>query len=529
MLAFRLSLLVASFAVAGCIDVGPFPSADSSLELTATDWAGRPHGLLALPRRPRLQLRHPGGISPEADAVALYPGSPDDAWRGDLERAPLLEVHRAALIALDFEATSEGVTATPRRALETDSTYVLAVASWAKSQHGQSINADKSPVLFQLRTAPDPDAGARLVWSWPAEGASNVGTNLAEGVLAFDGEIEGAEQGIWLQGPDGLAIDAPTTVGRCASAESRSTAAETSCVHVTPASRLEPNALHELIVGGAARDAHGAPLGPSRIPFRTAAGPDRAPPALLDLACAHDERAHAGACALLSDLSLTLRLRTDEPVIAELHGAPSPVSQLAPAGELAVRMADLQPGSALELTLSLRDSAGNTTERAFSLRIPGALATLSITEVLADPLGPEPEQELIELYNYGDAPVDLTGFTLSDRADAPGSPLPSGRVMGPQTRALLVSDDFASGNGRDAPPPQGASLIRVGRGLAGSGLSNAGEALYLRDRDGHRISAAPASPRPRPGVCVVRISPDMRDGTDGSFAYEPDGTCTPGR
>jgi hypothetical protein len=526
---FRPSAVLVSLAVAGCIDVGPFPTADSPLELTATDWAGRPHGLLELPRRPRLQLRHPGGISPEEDAVVLFAGSPTDAWRGDLERAPLLEQHRAESIALDFEATSDGLTATPRRALETDATYVLAVASWAKSRRGQSINTDPPPPLFPLRTAPNRSAGAQLAWSWPADGQSSVGTNLAEAVLAFDGEIEGAEEGIWLQGPDGMAIDASTTVGRCDSAEFRSIAAEPSCARISPRTRLAPNAPHELVVGDAARDAHGAPLGPWRISFRTAAGADRSPPTLMELACAHDERAQAGACALLSDFSLALRLRTDEPVIAALHGGPRAVSQVAPAGELAVRLADLHPNSALELTLSLRDSAGNTTEGAFSLRTPGVLATLAITEVLADPLGPEPEQELIELYNYGDAPIDLTGFSLSDRADAPGSPLPAGRVLGPQTRALLVTDDFESDDGRDASPPEGASLVRVGRGLAGSGLSNAGEPLYLRDPEGHRVSAAPANPTPRPGVCVVRISPDMRDGTDGTFAYEPDGTCTPGR
>jgi hypothetical protein len=526
---FRHSAVLVSLVVAGCIDVGPFPASESPLELTATDWAGRPHGLLELPRRPRLQLRHPGGVSPEEDAVVLFPGSPTDAWRGDLERAPLLERHRAELIALDFEATPEGVTATPGRALDTDSSYVLAVASWAKSRRGQSINTDEPSALFELRTAPDRDAGAQLLWSWPADGTSSVGTNLVEAVLAFDGEIEGAEEGVWLQGPDGRAVAAAVTVGRCDSAGTRSSNAEPSCARISPATRLPPNAVHELVVGDAAHDAHGAPLGPWRISFRTAAGPDRSPPVLMELACARDERAHGGACALLADRSVALRLRTDEPAIAALRGGPRVVSQIAPAGELAVRVTDLKPDSALELTLSLRDSAGNTTERAFSLRTPGALATLSITEILADPLGPEPEQELIELYNYGDVPLDLAGFTLSDRADASGSPLPAGRVLGPQARALLVSDDFDSDGGRDAPPPDGASLVRVGRGLAGSGLSNAGEALYLRDPDGHRVSAAPANPTPRPGVCIVRISPDMRDGADGTFAYEPDGTCTPGR
>jgi hypothetical protein len=526
----RHSALLVSLALTGCIDVGPFPAADTQLELTATDWTGRPYGLLELPRMPRLRLRHPGGIAPEEDAVVLFPGSPTDAWRVDLERAPLLERHKAELIPLDFEATSEGATAAPGLPLETDSPYVLAVASWAKSRGGQSINTDDEPsAVFQLRTAPDRDAGAQLVWSWPADGTNGIGTNLVEAVLAFDGEIHGAEEGMWLQAPDGRAIAASVTVGRCDGAMSRDIEAEPSCVHISPTTRLEPNARHDLVIGDAAHDAHGAPLGPWRSSFRTAAGPDRSPPALIDLACARDERAQGGACALLSDLSVGLRLRTEEAVIASLRGGPHVVSQVAPAGELAIRITDLLPNSALELLLSLRDSAGNTAERSFSLGTPGPLATVSIMEVLADPLGPEPDQELIELYNYGDAPVDLTGFTLSDRADAPGSPLPAGRVLGPETRALLVSDDFESDDGRDAAPPEGASLIRVGRALAGSGLSNAGEALYLRDPDGHRVSAAPANPSPRPGVCVVRISRDMRDGSDGTFAYEPDGTCTPGR
>jgi hypothetical protein len=245
--------------------------------------------------------------------------------------------------------------------------------------------------------------------------------------------------------------------------------------------------------------------------------------------CAIDEQPVEMGCALIDDASLTLRLEADEPTIVALRGAAAPVFAVATAGAAILRLSELVPASELALELSLRDSAGNERKQQLELQTLPPLAKISIAEVRADALGPEPQQEFVELLNYGSTPVDLLGFVLEDRVDASGTPIARSLVVAPQTRALLVADGFDASDARDVAPPPGTPLLRVGRALAGSGLSNAGSALFLRDPTGNRVSAAPAVPIPKPGVCTVRTSADMRDGSTHSFEYDAHDTCTPGR
>jgi hypothetical protein len=119
------------------------------------------------------------------------------------------------------------------------------------------------------------------------------------------------------------------------------------------------------------------------------------------------------------------------------------------------------------------------------------------------------------------------GFSLDDRSDALGEPFANPIVVQPQTRVLLVANDFSGNDARDVAPPPGATLLRVGHSLATSGLNNAGEEIFLRDALGRRVSAAPSTPKPRSGVCAVRVIDDPRDGSEGSFDYDAEGTCTP--
>jgi len=154
---------------------------------------------------------------------------------------------------------------------------------------------------------------------------------------------------------------------------------------------------------------------------------------------------------------------------------------------------------------------------------------LSIAEVRADPLGPEPAQELVELLNYGTVPIALDGLSLGDRLDAVAPPISTTALLGPSARALLVADAFDGHEPSELQPPAGALLVRVGTSLASGGLRNSGEALYLRDPAGHRLSASPAHPSPRPGVCIVRSDDaDMRSGAPSAFVRDPDDSCTPG-
>ena len=154
------------------------------------------------------------------------------------------------------------------------------------------------------------------------------------------------------------------------------------------------------------------------------------------------------------------------------------------------------------------------------------LATLAITEVLADPQGPEPAQEYVEIWNFGPDAIALDGLQLSDDGSLVGQIITSSRSLPSGGYALLVADDYDPEQGLDLAPAPGVPLVRVGKSLAKSGLANRGEPLFLRDASGNRLSASPASKAPA-GICLTRIpGTPPRLGTSEEFTTAP---CSPGQ
>jgi hypothetical protein len=524
----RFAIAFAACHAIACLRVEPPTSAPSPVQirLTASDWTGMPVSQGALPLRPHLALRHVHPLAPAPDAVLLLRGLDAPDLRAALSHKPLRSEYLERLVPCDVAHEGSALSITPGNALDPGMQYTLAVAAWERSLDGVALGP-ALPATFALMAESSPEAGARVLESFPADGALSVGTNLEAAVIALDGDIANGAEGIWLQDPDGLAVPVQAAAGPCAELTPEHDAS--TCVKLVPTERLAPDALYTLAVGTAALDAHGAPIGPFTATFHTAAGRDSQAPRTLPLTCAADEQTLDVGCVLFDDQSIALRIQADEAVTASVTTSAARSVAVAPSGELALRLVGLPPGARFDATLRLRDSAGNLTEHTLSLRTLAPLPPVSIVEVRADPLGPEPAQELVELLNYGSAPVDIDGFALDTCGAAPAPPMKRPFVMQPGTRVLLVPDDFDATDAGDARPPPGAPLLRMGRALAGSGLSNAGSRLCLHDANGHRVSAAPSTPRPRPGVCSVRIGTDMRDGSPGTFAYDPHETCTPGR
>lgn len=516
-------------AATSCLGTDARAATSQGLELAALDWRGEETPLDELTRRPRLVLATPSGIDPETEAVTLISGAPDTALLEDLGGAPLREEHAARVVPCEVVTRGGALELVPLAALDRDAPYTLAVGAWARSPSGAHlpIDDDALPHAFELRTSADSTAGAAALGAWPADGASGVGVDLQEAVVYFDGEATDAERGVWIEGPDGLAVPASVRADRCDVALGGRRASH--CVSLVPTGALVPAAAHAIRVGTAARDAHGAPIGPWRASFGTDTVLDRVPPVAMPHACDVDERPFAWGCALVDDARIALRVRASEPVRMQISAEGGVQEVLAPGGDGEATLAGLAPGRAVAVEIVLFDAAGNAARWEETIETEPPLPTLSIVEVRADPLGPEPAQEFVELHNYGDTAVALLGFSLADHADAHGTPIESASFVHPDARVLLVPDAFDRDDPRDAQPPPGALLVRVGAALADSGLTNTGERLYLRDPWGRRVSAAPATPDPRPGVCNVRVTDDMRDGRDGSFARDPGDGCTPGR
>lgn len=512
---------------AACVADVPAPPESAVVQLSASDFRDVPQAAESLPRRPRLTLRHPAGFSAGDQAFALFAGRATPDWIEDLQRAPLRSEHSAALIELELERgpAEEALQLIPSVPLEADADYVMAVAGWAKSRRGSPLNGDGEPQLFALHTAAGEQAGARVVSSWPADGSSAVAAQLARAVLAFDGIVDGAETGIWLEDASGLAVPATVDGGPCQELAPEHDASH--CVELRPRAALARDTAHRLVIGSGALDAHGAPVGPFAAEFRTAAHDDTSAPALRIPNCAVDEQRSDLGCALILDESIELRALSDEPALASLHFGSTTLGAISAGGEFRLRAAPLRPDRDIAFELILRDSAGNAARHVGTLRTARPLPTLQISELLADPLGPEPRQEWVELLNFGGQPVELRGIALGDRVDALGTAIQDSHMLAPQTRVLLVADDFDPVEGSDAAPPAGAALLRMGRALTGSGLNNAGEALYLRDAQAHRVSTSPAAPKPRPGVCSVRVDAGAPRSPDPPFVQAQ--ACSPGR
>jgi hypothetical protein len=222
--------------------------------------------------------------------------------------------------------------------------------------------------------------------------------------------------------------------------------------------------------------------------FRTGQGRDDSAPDLAGLVL----RVH-GRCVLASlttGESLVLSLEVGE------HTEPIEGSGTIEAG---VRVDDpgVRPGDDIAVRVVALDLAGNASAvestvaagPSFDPLVPW----LVLTEVLANPLGPEPAQEFVELLNVG-ASVEVDGLWLADRSWAevaaelaegdgpPGDPVPA-FALDAGAFAVVVGSGYTEGLGKDPDPAPAVQVIHLDSSIAEGGLKNAGEPLTLYRAD----------------------------------------------
>ena len=205
-----------------------------------------------------------------------------------------------------------------------------------------------------------------------------------------------------------------------------------------------------------------------------------------------------------------------------------------------------QPGDRVSVELVAESLDGQRAVRSLEVTIGNSfdsrLPRLSIVEALADPLGPEPIEEFVELMSLTspDAPLQVVhGLWLADLAwpevltrlqsgeQPPGDRLPGFDVFGGQ-RVIVVPSGYQGGVNGDATPAPGARMVRVDESLGAGGLKNAGESLSLYRVDPPALVSS-YTPRVQPssGQSVVRIEPHGCD-TSSQFSAHPGGLASPG-
>ena len=173
----------------------------------------------------------------------------------------------------------------------------------------------------------------------------------------------------------------------------------------------------------------------------------------------------------------------------------------------------LTPSTSFDLDLGLVDRAGFEQHVSIPVVTAPPMPHVVINEVLANPVGEEPHQEWVELYNDGLIPAQLGGWQLEDvggEATLPDAVLPPGAF------ALVVNETFDAQSEWDPMPPPHVPLLRVPE-LGKNGLANGGEPMRLRDASGAIVSRFPDEPKPKAGQSVARTHPKALDGLTDSF------------
>ena len=360
----------------------------------------------AVPRQPVLQLEFstpPFGT----EGVLLLTGAPDAELLEDLDAAPL----RASTLAraIEVQTALEGavLTLTPVEPLAAGAALTIAIPRTLESADGGRLPAARAEALH-VSTAPS--AGARATDSWPPDGAFDVAPELALAAIRFDGAVEAPSRAVVLRDATGHALEASAEVVACSSV-GWSTG---TCVSLVPMAPLAPSAAYVLAVAPTARDASGALLPAFEARFTTATS---APGPLTTLApsCALGETLMEDVCTRADDESISVHGQLSAAALVRWTLETQRGALVTPRGALALRIGDLVEGRALVLGIDAIDYAGRTTALSLPLTTTEPLPRLAITEIRADPFGPEPRQEYVEIANEGPTAISLEGMSLAER------------------------------------------------------------------------------------------------------------------
>jgi hypothetical protein len=280
----------------------------------------------------------------------------------------------------------------------------------------------------------------------PAAGSSDVPINLAAVTVRFPAPISFGMDGLRVcDGGSPIPVAAPDAVP-CDGGGA--------CYRAALAASLPAGFACPIALGAGNTDVTGDPVPTGVIGvFETAAVADTTPPVLSEVAIAG-----AGPC-------LVVGFSTDEPAagtVAVVAGGIE-IDTAAGVGQtkfaVAIPLAALPASSAATVTVGAVDRAGN-----------------AVTEVLANPKGPEPAQEYVELRNLGDADLTLAGLRIEDSKG--GDDLPA-ETLAAGAYALVVASGYDPAQGADPAPRAGTLLLRVDSRIGADGLSNGGEAVKL--------------------------------------------------
>jgi Lamin Tail Domain len=233
---------------------------------------------------------------------------------------------------------------------------------------------------------------------------------------------------------------------------------------------------------------------------------------IVPLECDRDEIEFGPGCAVVTDDRAFVRAPEGELLWGISAMGMERMEKTASKERFVVQ--GLLPESDIFFDVVTMDPFGRTQRMGVAATTSALTAHVVLNEVVANPIGPEPDQEWVELYNDGQVETSLSGYRILDiggETVLPDVVLPAGQY------AVVVNETFYEDDEVDVIPRPGTILVRVSA-LGKNGLSNSGELLRLVNPEGRTISRFPALPKPKAGQSVSRLAPDAPDGVSSSFA-----------
>ncbi|MCP4600615.1 MAG: lamin tail domain-containing protein [Proteobacteria bacterium] len=260
---------------------------------------------------------------------------------------------------------------------------------------------------------------------------------------------------------------------------------------------------------------------------------DTLPPEFSVPDCGVSELLIDRICVAEGAISASLRFVTDEPTTVSISA-----SEQVRAGILSdewstshhIAVTDLDTENETNVSFEVKDVNGNLME--FEVQISGwGGPPIAITEVLADPFGPEPSQEFIEIANFGAVEVDISGWMIDDGGDTNGDLIPIGTILGPGEVAILVSSAYVRDEGQDPSPESETLIVSLETSICSNGLKNSdAESIELYDAAGVLVSQYKGQAgAPVEGSGSIRLSAELPDSDLLAFELDPNGTSTPGQ
>jgi hypothetical protein len=445
-----------------------------------------------------------------------------EAFLSDFIHPPLKSAYQKLLAPLSFTLSQNGMVLSIGflEALAPNRFHTFLVSPILADREGNLIQKSLSDSgVFKQSFATSGAEGARPVLNLlsPADGSSDLPINLHRVVVTFTKPVVGVQtDALRLQTTSGTNI---TTQIITASPLCLQHPAGT-CYEIRLLERMPPLQIIEVKASDAIHDNLGQKVLPTnpRL-FATGEQEDTSIP-------------HPKIRSLqIADNCLVLHLFTDEPT--DLLFIPNWD------GVVAASIASTEHEAGLKkphqnqasLKINVTDLAGNQAPSIDQTLEIIDLPQVTISEVLANPAGPEPAQEFVEIINLSSRIVNLSSWSLDINQDGLGLKTLPPLELKPSQYGIIVGSHYNSASALDPPIDQAALLIQLEEKAGQLNLPNRGVPLALRDNEGNIVSTYSGyydtSNKKSNGQSVERISLSGCD-VFNNWRPNPLATSTPG-